>query len=216
MKKIMLLGAMLAMVLMVAAPAVAQDDNSVTDNSVNDSFNSSQQFQSQNCAVVIDQYNSATSGDAIASGDGAAAGSFAGVNAPVDVIQQCIQAGDDAVGVVGDAPVHEVPVHEDDVVHHDDDVVHHEDDVVHHDDDVVHYDDNGDVVHYSHEYHYDADADSYYYYDNGGEVVYTDDSSASASAVYSVLPDTGGASLIALGAGALLVAGGLLARRIVR
>jgi len=31
-----------------------------------------------------------------------------------------------------------------------------------------------------------------------------------------VLPDTGGASLIALGAGALLVAGGLLARRIVR
>jgi hypothetical protein len=31
-----------------------------------------------------------------------------------------------------------------------------------------------------------------------------------------VLPDTGGASLITLGAGALLVAGGLLARRIVR
>ena len=30
------------------------------------------------------------------------------------------------------------------------------------------------------------------------------------------LPDTGGASLLALGAGALLVAGGLLARRIVR
>ncbi|MDQ3792743.1 MAG: LPXTG cell wall anchor domain-containing protein, partial [Actinomycetota bacterium] len=30
------------------------------------------------------------------------------------------------------------------------------------------------------------------------------------------LPDTGGASLFALGAGALLVAGGLLARRIVR
>ena len=38
-------------------------------------------------------------------------------------------------------------------------------------------------------------------------------SSASASAV---LPETGGASLLALGAGALLVAGGLLARRIVR
>jgi LPXTG-motif cell wall-anchored protein len=31
-----------------------------------------------------------------------------------------------------------------------------------------------------------------------------------------VLPSTGGASLIALGAGLLLVAGGLLARRIVR
>ena len=39
--------------------------------------------------------------------------------------------------------------------------------------------------------------------------------SASASAA-AVLPETGGASLIALGAGALLVAGGLLARRIVR
>ena len=39
-------------------------------------------------------------------------------------------------------------------------------------------------------------------------------SSASASAV--TLPPTGGASLFALGAGALLVAGGLLARRIVR
>jgi hypothetical protein len=41
-------------------------------------------------------------------------------------------------------------------------------------------------------------------------------SSSSASASSSTLPDTGGASLFALGAGALLVAGGLLARRIVR
>jgi LPXTG-motif cell wall-anchored protein len=40
-------------------------------------------------------------------------------------------------------------------------------------------------------------------------------SSASAAAG-GELPDTGGASLLALGAGALLVAGGLLARRIVR
>jgi LPXTG-motif cell wall-anchored protein len=39
--------------------------------------------------------------------------------------------------------------------------------------------------------------------------------SASAAAG-GALPDTGGASLIALGAGALLVAGGLLARRIIR
>jgi hypothetical protein len=37
-----------------------------------------------------------------------------------------------------------------------------------------------------------------------------------AAAVGGSLPPTGGASLIALGAGALLVAGGLLARRIVR
>ena len=39
----------------------------------------------------------------------------------------------------------------------------------------------------------------------------TDDSDS-----LSVLPDTGGISLLTLGAGALLVAGGLLARRIVR
>jgi hypothetical protein len=40
--------------------------------------------------------------------------------------------------------------------------------------------------------------------------------SAAAAAAGGALPETGGASLIALGAGALLVAGGLLARRIVR
>jgi len=39
---------------------------------------------------------------------------------------------------------------------------------------------------------------------------------SAAAASGGTLPDTGGASLIALGAGALLVAGGLLARRIVR
>ncbi len=39
---------------------------------------------------------------------------------------------------------------------------------------------------------------------------------SAASAAGGALPSTGGASLIALGAGALLVAGGLLARRIVR
>jgi hypothetical protein len=41
-------------------------------------------------------------------------------------------------------------------------------------------------------------------------------SAAAASAAGGALPPTGGASLLALGAGALLVAGGLLARRIVR
>ncbi len=39
---------------------------------------------------------------------------------------------------------------------------------------------------------------------------------AASAAAGGSLPETGGASLIALGAGALLVAGGLLARRIVR
>jgi hypothetical protein len=41
-------------------------------------------------------------------------------------------------------------------------------------------------------------------------------SAAASAAAGGSLPDTGGASLLALGAGALLVAGGLLARRIVR
>jgi hypothetical protein len=40
--------------------------------------------------------------------------------------------------------------------------------------------------------------------------------SAASAAAGGALPPTGGASLLALGAGALLVAGGLLARRIVR
>ena len=41
-------------------------------------------------------------------------------------------------------------------------------------------------------------------------------SAASSASAAAELPETGGASLLALGAGALLVAGGLLARRIVR
>jgi hypothetical protein len=41
-------------------------------------------------------------------------------------------------------------------------------------------------------------------------------SSSASAASGGALPSTGGASLLALGAGALLVAGGLLARRIVR
>jgi LPXTG-motif cell wall-anchored protein len=41
-------------------------------------------------------------------------------------------------------------------------------------------------------------------------------SSAAAASSGGTLPDTGGASFIALGAGALLVAGGLVARKIVR
>ena len=66
--------------------------------------------------------------------------------------------------------------------------------------------------------------------EDGGTVIAHEDGSASASASASAasegsasaaaatetLPETGGASLLALGAGALLVAGGLLARRIVR
>ncbi len=75
----------------------------------------------------------------------------------------------------------------------------------------------------------DLDDDGFITPDEHGVVVVSASASASASApaaaaaspsasasAAAVLPETGGASLIALGAGALLVAGGLLARRIVR
>ena len=60
--------------------------------------------------------------------------------------------------------------------------------------------------------------------DDGGDAEASAEASAEAggesaggeAASAGTLPDTGGASLITLGAGALLVAGGLVARRIVR
>ena len=56
-----------------------------------------------------------------------------------------------------------------------------------------------------------------YQYSAPAAVQYSASASASASASPAAeLPPTGGSSLIALGAGVLLVAGGLLARRIVR
>jgi LPXTG-motif cell wall-anchored protein len=58
------------------------------------------------------------------------------------------------------------------------------------------------------QYQYSAPAAAQYQYA-------TASASASSSAA-ATLPETGGSSLIALGAGVLLVAGGLLARRIVR
>jgi LPXTG-motif cell wall-anchored protein len=60
------------------------------------------------------------------------------------------------------------------------------------------------------EYEYSASASA------PAAVEYEYSATASASAAPAALPDTGGSSLIALGAGVLLVAGGLLARRIVR
>ena len=50
----------------------------------------------------------------------------------------------------------------------------------------------------------------------GGGTAHAGGGGSASAAAGGALPDTGGASLIALGAGALLVAGGLLARRIVR
>jgi hypothetical protein len=52
--------------------------------------------------------------------------------------------------------------------------------------------------------------------DDGSAAAAGSAAAGSAAAATETLPETGGASLLALGAGALLVAGGLLARRIVR
>jgi hypothetical protein len=67
---------------------------------------------------------------------------------------------------------------------------------------------------------FDEDGNGFVEVDETAVVVqYEGSASASASATAAaaeVLPETGGASVLAFGAGALLVAGGLVARRIVR
>jgi LPXTG-motif cell wall-anchored protein len=64
---------------------------------------------------------------------------------------------------------------------------------------------------------YNAPAAAQYQYSASATASASSSASASAStAPATELPSTGGSSLIALGAGVLLVAGGLLARRIVR
>jgi hypothetical protein len=63
------------------------------------------------------------------------------------------------------------------------------------------------------------DKGDYYYYHGTASATATagsDDGGSASAAAGGTLPDTGGASLFAFGAGVLLVAGGLLARRIVR
>lgn len=98
MKKIALLAATAATMLTLgASPALA---HSFTDNSVNNSFNTSLQVQEQSSFVSVSQTNIATSGDAIASGDGSFAFSGAAVYAPVSVYQSSVQAGDDAYSFV--------------------------------------------------------------------------------------------------------------------
>jgi LPXTG-motif cell wall-anchored protein len=62
---------------------------------------------------------------------------------------------------------------------------------------------------------YKAAAPTQYQY-QAAAVQYQYASASAAPAAAAALPETGGSSLIALGAGVLLVAGGLLARRIVR
>ncbi|WP_233451995.1 hypothetical protein [Rubrobacter xylanophilus] len=147
---------MLAMVLVAAAPALAQDNAVAGDVQIQDSV----------CAQVVD----AAGGQANLGSSGASSGDIGSASAAsiaqelgvsVEAVQNCLQAGGD-INVSGGAAAEE-----------------------------------------------SAAAVQYQYAEEGG-------AAGAAAAAAGVLPETGGASLIALGAGALLVAGGLLARRIVR
>jgi LPXTG-motif cell wall-anchored protein len=189
----MLLVAMLAMVLATAVPAFAQDPPS-------------QDLDVAQCLAIIAGGDATGGGDGVVSGDvsgdGNAVGGDATGGAVSDsaIVQECVQiisqagAGGDLVIVKGDTIVI----------------------------------DGITVV--------DLDGDGVIIVKEAVEqgvslevaLVAVAEASASASASASVvsgdaaaasggeLPDTGGASLFTLGAGALLVAGGLLARRIVR
>ncbi|WP_041328353.1 hypothetical protein [Rubrobacter xylanophilus] len=155
----MLLAAMLAMVLVAAAPALAQDNAVAGDVQIQDSV----------CTQVVD----AAGGQANLGSSGASSGDIGSASAAsiaqelgvsVETVQNCLQAGGDINVEQGATTV--VPGAEEGA----------------------------------------AAAQ----YAEGGAAA------AGGAAAGGVLPETGGASLIALGAGALLVAGGLLARRIVR
>ena len=205
MRKMMLLLSMVAMVMVAAVPALAQDAGVSGDGTANggDVTTTDTQYQNQASAIVQDcsvTVNQGQYGDA--SGDGATITTTIGdvTGAQCQAIINQVQAGNDAVGavnaVLGDGTVAAATDTADTTVVADTNGV----------------DDNGDGV-----------------VDESGEtaVVAADssssaaasssssaDSSSSASESTSVLPDTGGASLFTLGAGALLVGGGLLARRI--
>jgi hypothetical protein len=226
-RKLMLLAAMLAMVLAAAAPALAQDDGG------DDQYN----LAGVNCTQILqqvggDQYATATGSgegdtatdDGTADGgddtaddgddaadDGAAvaeenqeeAGDVAAVNNQeftAEQIQYCLSiagnnnAVDQNTGVVGTDDDGDGAVDEEDGSEAVNDAVAEVG--------VVGVDD---------------DSDGAVDEEDGSEVVAIVEGADTGDAEgIAVLPDTGGYSLVALGAGVLLVAGGLAARRFVR
>ena len=160
----MLLAAMLAMVLVAAAPALAQANAVAGDV----------QVQYQECTQLITALGQQTNtGDATSvSGDiGSASASEIAqeLGISVEAVQNCLQAGGDISVTEGGVIEVVLP--------------------------------SGEVVTVP---------------SDGAAAAAGAAAGAAAAAAGGVLPETGGASLIALGAGALLVAGGLLARRIAR
>ncbi len=170
----MLLAAMLAMVLVAAAPAFAQIaiDNS-TDTSFDGSFNTTS-FCNQVGGVVLANQGQYGDAGAAAAGDSAAA---ADISQELGVSQDQVLNCFSNLDTNGDGTI-----------------------------DVS--DTSGGSSSSSSSSSASASA--------GGGSASASAGGSAAAASGGTLPDTGGASLIALGAGALLVAGGLLARRIVR
>lgn len=231
MRKLMLMASMLAMVLLAASPAMAQATGGAGGDASDDSIGgaggdatNAEYNLCQNIVndITVGQYNDAdqTAGDDTANvnvdGDDNAvqlsqdeAQAIAQENnTTIEIVQQCAQDESAAInganGDDGEDAVDVGPAAED---NNGDGVVDVADDV--NDDGVV-----GEA---------DTEAASASATAEGGDAAASaegGDAAASAggaeAGAVSVLPDTGGASLFTLGAGALLVAGGLLARRIVR
>ena len=184
----MILASMLAMVMLAASPALAQTQSS-EQNASGTNINQ----LTQQCQNVIGDIN-------VAGGDNIAVSQYGDIaqenNTNVTVVQNCFQAAAQANINIEDVEAPQAPAPDDDQ---------YEAPAPAPDDD-----------------QYEAPADDQYVAPEGD-----DDAAAGAGAAapaggaaeggaVAVLPDTGGASLFTLGAGALLVAGGLLARKIVR
>jgi hypothetical protein len=215
-KKLMLMASMLAMVLLAASPVMAQatggSGGDASDDSIGGAGGDATNAEYNLCQniigdITVGQYNDATNtaGDDVAvqgvDGDGNAlslsqdeAQAIAQENnTTIDIVQSCFSEGINTGEIVaGDDAVDVGPAAED---NNGDGVVDEADDV-----------NNDGVV---------DEADTEASAEAGDAAASAEAGDAEAGAV-AVLPDTGGASLFTLGAGALLVAGGLLARRIVR
>lgn len=192
-RKVMLLAAMLAMVLAAAVPAFAQA-NAVQYDGDDETATFCNQVQAITGDINQGQYGDA---NAAATDDSEAVAAAANeLNVSQEQVLNCFVGENNGVnqqGNVGTVGVADVDDDADGVVDEDDGT---ETEVI---------EDDGTVV--------AAD-------DDDATVVAAEEGSASAAAATAAaageLPETGGASLLALGAGALLVAGGLVARRIVR
>ena len=179
MRKMMLLAAMLAMVLVAAMPALAQDTEIDGDENVVTNEGAETQYNAvcQNIIGSIGDINQTQYGNSDAVSDANAnADDDSEATANSEAVAEVAQEQDVTIAQVNEC-LNDFDVDDDGVVDVDETVV---------------------TV--------SAAADE------GSATA----AAGSASAAAEVLPETGGASLLALGAGALLVAGGLVARRIVR